>query len=277
MLRSRKMASNKIVRGEPSLSLQLFLSLTLVGLISSSVMLPVFAKPSTNRRVSSKVLFVPPPTDKKPSKTSGAGSRGGNCLQTSLVETSSDLSVRPLAKPPLMALMPVANTGLTLAEHPSFWIYVPETSAKGMILSLRDDSFKPYSQTFFNIPKTPGVISLPLPQTAPALAVGKTYRWAVALICGERPSPNDPVVVSWISRVASAPSTQSASLTQSAALEQAAAYGRQGIWFDALTILGQARRSQPNQLELQATWADFLTSAGLQAVALEPIRPEYLP
>jgi Domain of Unknown Function (DUF928) len=267
------MASNKEVIAKPLRNLRFFLSLSLMGLLLSPSVAPlsVSAKPLKTKRASSKVLFIPPPTDKKPTKTSGAGSRGGKCMQASPVETSASPSVKALAKLPFMALMPVSNSGLTSVEHPSFWIYVPETSAKRMILSLRENGLKPHSQTFFNIPETPGVMSLSLPQSAPALEVGKTYQWAVALICAEKPSPNDPAIVSWISRIASAPPTQPNPL------EQAAIYGKQGIWFDALAALGQARRSQPNQSELQATWADFLTSAGLQAIVSEPLRPETRP
>jgi hypothetical protein len=79
------------------------------------------------------------------------------------------------------------------------------------------------------------------------------------------------MIVSWVSRAASAPATQPT------ALERAAAYGRQGIWFDALTALAQARRSQPDQPELQATWANFLSSAGLQVIVSEPLLPDTNP
>jgi hypothetical protein len=265
------MASNKEAIAEPLRNLRFLLSLNLMGLLLSPVALSASAKPLATKSASSKVLFTPPLTDKKPTKTSGAGSRGGKCIQASPVEASAEPSVKALAKPPLMVLMPVVNTGLTSAEHPSFWIYVPETPAKRAVLSLRENGLKPHSQTFFDIPETPGVISLSLPQSAPALEVGKTYQWAVILICGEKLSPNDPVIVSWVSRIASTPSTQPTTLGK------AAVYGRQGIWFDALTALGQARRSQPNQPELQSAWADFLASAGLQAIVSEPLRPETNP
>jgi Domain of Unknown Function (DUF928) len=265
------MAFHRMKRGDSRLNLRFFLSFTLMGL----VLIPVgvrsaIAKPLATGRISAKVIFTPPPTDKKPSRTSGAGSRGGGCMQASPVEAPA-AAVNASATPSLMALMPVVNTGLTVAEHPSFWVYIPETPAKQVVLSLRENGSKPHSQTFFNISKTPGVISLSLPQRAPALEIGKTYQWAVTLICGEKPNPNDPVIVSWVSRAALAPAAQPT------ALERAVAYGRQGIWFDALTALAQAKRSQPNQPELQATWASFLASAGLQVIISEPLLPDANP
>jgi Domain of Unknown Function (DUF928) len=274
------MASNKkIATAYPLLGLRLCLPLILMGLLSISATLTpsASAKPLKTGRLSAKVLFTPPLTDKKPIKTLGAGSRGGKCMQISSVEAPSDRSVNASnasAQPPLMALMPVANTGLTLSEHPSFWVYVPKTPAKRAVLSLRENGSKLHSQTVFDISEMPGIMSLSLPQSAPALEVGKTYQWAVTLICGEKPNPNDPVIVSWVRRIASAPSAQSTTPTP---LEQAAVYARHGIWFDALTALAQARRAQPNQPELQTTWADFLASAGLQSIATEPLRPEANP
>jgi Domain of Unknown Function (DUF928) len=266
------MAFYKMKRGSFSLNMRFFLSFTLMSLFLGPVGLTVsaIAKPLATKRVSSKVIFTPPPTDKKPTKTSGAGSRGGACIQSSPVAAPA-VSAHASATPPLMALMPVVNTGLTVAEHPSFWVYIPETPAKQVVLSLRENGSKPHSQTFFDISEAPGVISLSLPQSVPALEVGKTYQWAVTLICGAKPSPNDPMIVSWVSRAASAPATQPT------ALERAAAYGRQGIWFDALTALAQARRSQPDQPELQATWANFLSSAGLQVIVSEPLLPDTNP
>jgi Domain of Unknown Function (DUF928) len=264
------MALNRRAKRDFALNLRFFPSLILVtGVLLTAVepTLSAFAKPSATGHSNSKVIFTPPPNDKKPKKTSGAGSRGGECRQAYSTKVSSEVSDKASAKPPLMALMPAANTGLTLAERPSFWIYVPVTSAKQAVLSLYENGSKPHSQTFFDISEAPGVISLPLPQNSPVLEIGKTYQWAVTLICGNKPNPNDPVIVSWISRIAST------SATQPTDLEQAASYGRQGIWFDALTALAQARRSQPNRPELQATWTDFLESAGLAAIASEPLRP----
>ena len=51
-------------------------------------------------------------------------------------------------------------------------------------------------------------------------------------------------------------------------LEQARLYGERGIWFDTLTALAEFRQSQPHGL---ATWAEFLDSAGLTAIATEPL------
>jgi hypothetical protein len=215
---------------------------------------PTLAQPSASTTVS----FTPPPDDNQPDRTAGAGSRGGQCTQEATVPTANT--------PPFMALVPTANRGLTLAEHPTFFVHLPATSARQAVLSIREDGTKPHSQTSFPIPGTSGIISLKPSDNSPPLEVGKTYQWAVVLLCGERPNPNDPAVAAWVRRVALPQPTK-----QKTALQQAAWYGQNGIWYDALASLAEARRSQSNN-KVTAIWTDFLKSAGMDAIATEPIQ-----
>ncbi len=208
--------------------------------------------------VSTIVSFTPPPDDNLPDRTAGAGSRGGQCTQEATAPTANT--------PPFRALVPTTNRGLTLAEHPTFFVHLPATSARQAVLSIREDGTKPHSQTFFPITGTPGIISLKPSDNSPPLEVGKTYQWAVVLVCGERPNPNDPVVASWVRRVALSQPPK-----QGTALQQAAWYGKQGYWYDALASFAEARRAQ-NDRTLTDNWTAFLKSAGLDAIATERIQ-----
>ncbi len=113
-------------------------------------------------------------------------------------------------------------------------------------------------------------MGIPLDENAPPLEVDKLYQWAVVLVCGDRPSPNDPSVTAWVRRVV--PSGRMNNLQE--ALERAAWYGEQGMWYNALTALAEARRSQPVDPAFTKIWANFLTqpSVGLGAIANEPLR-----
>ncbi len=206
-----------------------------------------------------KVSFTPPPDDNQPDRTTSAGSRGGQCTQEATVPTANT--------PPLMALVPKTNKGLTLAERPTFFVRLLETSAKQIVLSIREEGTKDHSQTFFPVIGTSGLISLKPSDNSPPLEVGKTYQWAVVLLCGERPNPNDPAITAWVRRVA-----LSQPKNQGTALQQAAWYGQNGVWFDALASLAEARRTQANNKALTDGWNDLLKSAGLDAMAMEPIR-----
>jgi hypothetical protein len=240
-----------------------FFNLITLGLLLSGAE-PTFAQPSTTTSAvsdhsSNRVSFTPPPDDKLPGRTVGAGSRGGQCTQeatASMANTS-----------PLRALVPTTNKGLTLAEHPTFFVHLPATSAKQVALSIQEEGTKYHSQTFFPITGTSGIISLKPSDNSPPLEVGKTYQWAVVLVCGERPNPNDPAIVSWVRRIA-----PSQPPNQGTALQRAAWYGRYGYWYDALASLAEARRTQFNNKDLATNWTDFLKSAGLDAMATEPIQ-----
>lgn len=241
-----------------------FFNLFTVGLLLIATQ-PIVAQPPTKspaRKEStiSRISFKPPSDDKQPTRTAGAGARGRQCSEDAIVSTAST--------PPLMALVPTTNAGLTLAQRPTFWVYLPKTSAKQVVLSIKEEGFQHHSQTFFSIEGKSGIISLKPSQDSTPLEVGKTYQWAVVLICGERPNPNDPSIVSWISRVAS-PEPKN----QGTALIQAAWYGERGIWYDALDSLAEARHAEANDKALTNIWTEFLRSAGLGEIATEPLIP----
>ena len=166
-----------------------------------------------------------------------------------------------------MLLVPPNNFGLTTAERPKLWIDLPATSARQVVLSIREEGTTHHSKTFIPITGASGIISLQPNQDSPPLEVGKTYKWSVVLICGETPSPNDPAFETWVSRV-----DTPEPINQGSTLEQAAWYGEQGIWYDALTSLIQARRSQPQNQDLIGIWTNILESGGLKAIATEPLQ-----
>ncbi|MBD1847051.1 DUF928 domain-containing protein [Cyanobacteria bacterium FACHB-63] len=210
------------------------------------------------------ILFSPPPQDGAPSTTRGAGSRDDRrCSQDSSLSTSQTAEQSSLT-----ALVPSDHYGLTWSARPTFWVYVPQTSARQIVLSVKQGN-QHHSQRFIPITGQPGVIGIQAAENSSPLEVGKTYQWAIVLVCGDRPSPNDPVVSAWVRRA-----QPTEPLSSQTTLQQAARYGKQGIWYDALTTLAEAKRSQPNNADLDKTWTRFLTqpSVGLGAIATEPLR-----
>lgn len=206
-----------------------------------------------------KVLFKPTGTGEPPT-TRGAGSRNDRAC-------SQDNITQPLT---LTALVPSDNFGLTWSERPTLWVYLPKTSARQIVLSIREDNSRSHSQRFLSITGEAGILGIQLDQNAPVLAVGKSYQWAVVLVCGDRPSPNDPFVTAWIQRVVPG----AVFSQQQSTVERAARYGEQGVWYDALSALVEARRSHPNDSTLTKIWTDFLAqpNVGLEAIANEPLR-----
>ena len=244
-----------------------------VGLLLLAGTTPTLAQPSAEgttqvparnadklRSPMIQVLFKPSRSGQPPT-TRGAGSRNDRyCLQDTPTK----------GKPTLTALVPTNQSSLTWAERPTFWVYLPKTSARQIVLSVKEEGSQQHSQRFLPITGESGIIGVQFAKNSPPLEVGKSYQWAIVLVCGDRPSPNDPVVTAWVQRAAPSQPLNN----QQAALEQAVRYGEQGIWYDALTTLAVARRSQSDNPALAKIWADFLAqpSVGLGAIANEPLR-----
>ncbi|MBW4547305.1 MAG: DUF928 domain-containing protein [Symplocastrum torsivum CPER-KK1] len=201
-----------------------------------------------------------PPGDGKPDNTVGGASRdSGQCLQDAI---TSQQTITPL--------MPTTNRGLTLVERPTFFVYVPQTSAQKAFFSLKDKDESYYYQATLPMPETSGIVSLKLPADAPALEIGKSYQWSFVTICGERLAVDDPRVESQIQRI-ELNTEFSSQLKNLSPLERAAVYGADGIWYDTVATLAELRRSQPNDLTLAATWENLLKSVGLNAIATKPL------
>ncbi|WP_375515757.1 DUF928 domain-containing protein [uncultured Nostoc sp.] len=218
----------------------------------------------TNRSKLQRIIFKPPLNQGKPKFTLSAGSRSNwQCPQDATSTTTSSNQI------PVMSVVPTdSNYGLTIAEHPTFLVYLPQTSAKQVVLSLITEDNQLYSQSFILIKGEPGIIGIKSADSSPPLQVGKNYQWALALICGEKPSPNDPVITSWVHRVA-LPQLQS---QQRTTLEQVDAYSEEGIWYDAVIALAQIKNTQPDNQVIADTWTDFLKSVGLEAIATQSLR-----
>ncbi|WP_199314005.1 DUF928 domain-containing protein [Leptolyngbya sp. FACHB-671] len=209
-----------------------------------------------------QVLFRPSRTGRPPD-TRGAGSRNDRLCPQDRAANSGVTADAPA----LTALVPNDEEGLTWAERPTVWVYLPETSARQMVLSISDEDSQPHSQRFLPITGS-GIVGISLDESAPPLEVGRSYQWAVVLVCGDRPSPNDPFVTAWVRRVAGSGEPPED------ALEQAVWYGERGIWYDALAALVEVRRSQPTDQAITDIWSSFLTqpSVRLGAVANEPLQ-----
>lgn len=252
-----------------------FFKLMTVGLllIFSQTTLAAPSPPKTvvkkTRSVTTRVIFRPPLSNKRPDRTTGAGTRDSRRCQKSTPATAGN-------NLPLMALVPLKQSGgLTLAERPTFWVYVPENSAKQVVLNIQEQeetlqgkqiktSLKTHSQTFFTINGASGLMSLTPSETSLPLKIGKTYKWAMVLVCA-KVHPDNPVVTAWVQRVAPPGSPK-----QGTTLEQASWYGEQGLWYDALTTLAQTK-SMSNP-DLSQVWDDFLNSGGLEPIPMDSTR-----
>ena len=201
-----------------------------------------------------------PPPPKNPDETTGGGTRdGGRCPQDA--KTSQ----------PLTALSPVTETGLTLAERPTFLAYVPKTTAQTAEFSLFDQNNQGIYQTTFALTNTPGIISFSLPPNASPLEMGKDYTWSFAMICDPKKRLQDQFVRGRIRRT----QLNSALMNQiekASPKERVSLYRNANIWYEAVFILFELQRSQPNDSSVSAAWKELLNSGGLNSLAAQPLK-----
>lgn len=230
-----------------------------LGLLSLALSLGgslVLPEPGTS------VTFEPPQgQEQAPKRASAGGSReSGRCFSS---ENETSRSIVPLT--------PQTNHGLTVAERPTFFAYVPQTPGAEEVEAffiIEDKEQNPHYYTSVPLSNTSGVVSIPLPEEAPALEIGRDYKWTLAIGCSGDLDPNSPFVEGWVKRI----KPNSISGSQEASLERAESLGADGIWYDAVATLVQLRQQQPEEdTRFGKEWAELLDSAGLEAIAAEPL------
>ena len=207
--------------------------------------------------VGTKVRFKPPKVG-APDNRSGGASRGSNC-------SSNQKSLK--------ALLPAGKLGLTVAEYPTFFVYVPESSTQLAEFELREENNnKVVYKKRFIVPATSGVVnfSLGADKTLPPLKVGKNYHWMFSIICDSQDRSEDFFIEGWVQRVEPSPTLLS-DLQKAAPRDRPALYAAAGIWHETLTTLTDLRYSSPKDLTLVADWVELLESVGLSKIAKEPL------
>jgi hypothetical protein len=201
--------------------------------------------------------FRPPRTSGSgvPVNTVGGGTRGG---------------CEPDEKPPI-PLVPASNVGTTAAGYPTFFWYMPQTTASGMEFLLQDAESKDVYRVEYTLDRsaggvtdTPKIMSLTLPAFAniSPLAIGEEYRWSLALICRPADRSADLVVESSIKRVATAP-TLAQQIQQATPQDRVVLYADARLWYETVGTLLQLRRDRPNNEDVETAWRKLLQSAGL--------------
>jgi hypothetical protein len=196
-----------------------------------------------------------------PRSTAGGASRG-SCLRG---------SQQPVNKP-LTAIVPRTRLGLTFAERPSVFVFVPQSPAQtaGFLL-LSDDDTEVVYETTFALPPKAGIVRFDLPENAPALEVGKQYHWFITTLCNATSGlSGSPTVEGWLER--SAPDTAlTKALQKTLPGNRPNLYAEAGIWHDTLATLSDLQQQYPKNSKFLNDWREALQSVGLETVATEPL------
>ncbi len=190
---------------------------------------------------------------------------------------SPDTACLTTPNQPLVALMPKSNLGLTVSEHPTLWFSVPAISSdRTLEFGLYAPSGELLYTTTFSASEKAEVVSLPLPETSPPLAIDRDYRWYLSVVCNQESRAEDLVVTGWIRRI-QADDALSEQLANASAQEQFAIYEDSELWCDALTSLAEVRRNTPITDALEQQWITLLESVELPQVIAAPLGSELMP
>ncbi|MGK7921875.1 MAG: DUF928 domain-containing protein [Trichodesmium sp.] len=196
------------------------------------------------------VEFPDGPTRGSSGQTSGGGTRG-NC---------------PNISSNLIALMPGDdNAGITIANNPKFFLYIPKHDVKSAEFEIIDKSGESIYFTELDISETQGIVKLSVPQKV-NLATTQEYTWRFAMVCDPWDRSGDEFVEGTIKRVELNSDLEN-SLKTASPLEQAEIYANARIWNEAIATLADLRNSNPKE------WEELLTSVGLEDIASEPFAP----
>ncbi|PSB41692.1 hypothetical protein C7B80_29885 [Cyanosarcina cf. burmensis CCALA 770] len=157
---------------------------------------------------------------------------------------------------PLTALVPKSSKGLTTAEYPIFWFYIPyapkEVHSIEFSLHNREETTTLY-RTSLQLPNTPGAIGIPLPHNPEySLKRDRSYHWYLIVNCQPQDNyENDIVLDGWVTRVRQSPT--------------------QVFWYDEVTNRAKRYLLEPQNLKVKAAWTKLLQSVGLEGIAQAPL------
>ncbi len=222
--------------------------------------------PSANPSKKRIVFVKPRPGQGAPRGTKPAGSR--SCL---IAETLPFTPLLPVTKY-------VDNTqlvwSLTTQERPRFWFYVPfsASTTKEAKFSLRNQLGEVIYETPVKLNKTPGVISISLPDTKEPLEINKWYQsyLFISTSCPNSYKIEKKEASGWVKRQDITSEQKNLLDKTNSSLEKATFYAKNGFWNDAITILGEQRRNGLQNDE----WKELLKLEGFYNIATEPILEE---
>jgi Domain of Unknown Function (DUF928) len=232
--------------------------------VVNSLLLGQSLTANSREKSNQSLIFVapPPPQDiGEPGKRAEAGSRG--CEQdvkkplTSVSQKRLTALVPAYSKPELVF-------ATTIAEHPSFWFYLPYSSSFAYGEFVLEDEAQ--NQTIYktSLTQTPGVVNLRLPSQATPLEMDKRYRWYFNIYC-KKDNRIIADVEGYVKRE-QLNSALKAQLKKATLSQRVTLYAANGIWYEALSTANELRRTQPQD----NSWAALLHTVGLKEIATEP-------
>ena len=168
------------------------------------------------------------------------------------------------------ALIPATDEEFIAAAYPTVLVKVPESKSVQAEFILSDENSNQIYKTTVTLNGKPGIFTFTVPNNTEPLAIGKRYKWNLAIICDAGNRLGDIVVGGWLKR-ASLSETISNQLENADDLQKAKIYAQNGFWYDTVATLAQLKRSKPEDPKIAAEWLQLLESVGLSQFSQTPL------
>ncbi len=141
----------------------------------------------------------------------------------------------------------------------------PTPSAKLQFTLLDEDGIEPVVEAFIETPNDGGIHRIRLSDFDVELQAGTEYEWSVSIVVDPDERAKDVVATGWIKCVERSDDLKSR-LASEGATGAIRVYADQGLWYDALTALGDRIEQSPGDPELTEMRESLLRQVGLQDV-----------
>ncbi|WP_448534401.1 DUF928 domain-containing protein [Parathermosynechococcus lividus] len=169
----------------------------------------------------------------------------------------------------LTALLPNTNLGQTAVAKPTFFVFVPTSTASQGELVITDPQNRDVSTTVVRLPAQPGILAL---QPTVELNPGQDYRWSFTLLCGaDADDPSAMVSVSGVVERIQPRSDLAKKLAASNVGDRLSAAVDAGLWYETLAILADLQRQTTTKDMARSEWQAVLNAVGLEAIAQAPL------
>ncbi len=168
----------------------------------------------------------------------------------------------------LVALMPESNYGLTIEEYPSFFFYLPETSAPVVEFAIYNEAtMELVYEGRFTPQGEMGIVSITLPNNGlqKALEVGQSYFWGFSVVCDVE-NPSSSIVVQGTLRRIEPSTSLSAALEVATPETLPSILAEAGIWHDALQTSAQLAANTNGE-----AWKALLEAVDLGDLTTAPV------
>ena len=213
--------------------------------------------PKSSNNVSSQQISLrfPSGSDRgAPVTTGGGGTRGSgsSCLKTKNGELS------------LNALTPnFSNVATTASANPTFYYYLPETSANLAEFVITDLNQATVYQTTVKLPAQSGIMKIKAMPKVP-LSADQYYQWSLKIVCDSQHRDQDLI----LEGVLEYQNLDKTALSSDDPMKKAQFYANQGIWLETLDSVAQIRATSPTD------WTELLQSVGLEGISSQPFVEE---